>query len=350
MHYCFLTFGSWQGNAGLIRPRHLGSELIERGCRVSYLVDDMPINREVKFPDRAHVQWVPNPRTIGQVRARRRAIRDLSPDYVHVLNAHPKSYAALAGMRRVKVVADWDEPPTLKDLGFARGRMEAFLDRWLRRRADVRITCTSFLHEYFREYYGLETHYIPHAPYLASHDEGVSPFRTPTAVFMGNLYALWDQDILFEAALLLKQRGLSPPIMVMGDGPEMPKWRQFVADNDLGNVTLAGFVRGEDLWLRLRHAHVLLFPIRDTVVNRSRCPSKVFAYAQARRPIITSRVGELPYMLGDDKPVWIESTPQAFARTLGDVMAQPRPPDVDYQLEKHSWSDRADRLIEALGK
>jgi glycosyltransferase involved in cell wall biosynthesis len=91
---------------------------------------------------------------------------------------------------------------------------------------------------------------------------------------------------------------------------------------------------------------VLLFPIRPTLVNQSRCPSKVFAYAQARRPIITSRVGELPYMLGES-PLYVEPTPQAFADAIRAAMGGPLP-DVPYHLEHHTWGARADRLLEAL--
>lgn len=347
MHYCFLTFGSWEGNAGLIRPRHLGAELCERGNLVSYVVDDVPYNHHLNLHPKAQVVLVPHARSLMQIWTRRRTIHNLKPDFVHLLNAHAKSYLALVGMRGVKIVADWDEPPTVKDLGFLRNRLESFVDRWLRSRSVVRITCTSFLRDHYRDRFRVESVYIPHAPYLSNHDEGVSPFRAPTAVYMGNLYSLWDHDILFDAALILKQRGASPPILIMGDGPEMAKWQAFVADNDLRNVTLAGYVSGQELWLRLRHAHVLLFPIRDTIVNRSRCPSKVFAYAQARRPIITSAVGELPFMLGS-QATFIDSTPHAFAEALERVMGQPRPPEVHYPLDQHSWRDRCDRLMKAL--
>jgi glycosyltransferase involved in cell wall biosynthesis len=146
---------------------------------------------------------------------------------------------------------------------------------------------------------------------------------------------------------MLKKRGLTPPILIMGAGDDLDHWKRFVEQHGLTNVTLAGYVSGEDLWLRLRHAHALLFPIRNTLLNRSRCPSKTFAYAQAKRPIITSRVGELPFMLGE-KPIWIESTPCAFADEMQRVMELDLP-DVDYKIEHHTWGERADRLLKMLG-
>jgi glycosyltransferase involved in cell wall biosynthesis len=193
----------------------------------------------------------------------------------------------------------------------------------------------------------METHYIPHAPYFTEQPRVDSPFTEPTAVYMGNLIPAWDHDILFEAARVMKERGQSPPIAILGHGDEMEKYQAFVARHDLRNVRLAGYTTGVELWRHLRHAHVLLFPIRDTVLNRSRCPSKIFAYAQARRPLIANRVGELPQLLGE-LPVWVGESPEAFADAIAKHMSMPAPPDVEYRLEKHSWSDRAERLLAAL--
>lgn len=347
MHYCFLTYGSWEGNAGHIRPRQLGAQLLQLGHRVTYIVDDVPFNHTgMELHDRAEVAFVPDPRGIAQIGSRRRIIRQLHPDFIHVLNPHAKTFAALAGLKGMAAVADWDEPPFTKDLGPARNLMEACLTRWLRRRAILHIACTKPLHEYLQQRYRMRPVYIPHAPYLPDFPDGDSPFTHPTYVYMGNYYALWDHDIIFHAALLLQRRGLSPPILLMGDGPDRPKWEAFVAQHDLHNVTIGGFFRGESLWRRLRHAHVLLFPIRPTDVNKWRCPSKVFAYAQARRPIITSRVGEIPFLLGK-LPTYIDATPEAFADAIARTSGQPLE-DVNYHLENHSWSERGERLLAAL--
>jgi glycosyltransferase involved in cell wall biosynthesis len=347
MHYCFMLYGSWEGNAGFIRPRHLGAQLVERGVRVTYVVDDVPYNRaSLDLHPRASVAYVPNSRGLRQIPARRRVVREVAPDYMHLLNPHAKSFAALAGVNDVKVVVDWDEPPFTKDYGFARNLLEKVIDRWLRSRADLNIACTTWVKQYFQEHYGMDLPYIPHAPYLSQYADGTSPFVESTVVYMGNYYPIFDHDIIFDAAVLLKRAGMTPPILMMGSGPDIERWRAFVAKHELKNVTIAGYVSGEDLWRRLRHAHVLLFPIRPTLVNQSRCPSKVFAYAQARRPIITSRVGELPYMLGES-PLYVEPTPQAFADAIRAAMGGPLP-DVPYHLEHHTWGARADRLLEAL--
>ena len=47
----------------------------------------------------------------------------------------------------------------------------------------------------------------------------------------------------------------------------------------------------------LRSAYALLFPMRDTPLNKSRCPSKIFAYIASKRPIIAHGVGEIKSLL-----------------------------------------------------
>ena len=110
---------------------------------------------------------------------------------------------------------------------------------------------------------------------------------------------------------------------------------------------MPGFVSGDDLWRRLRHAHVLLFPIRQTILNLCRCPSKTFAYAQARRPVIANRVGEIPAVLGESAE-YVDSTSEAFADAIDRAMSQPRHADIDYGVERHNWAARADVLVARL--
>lgn len=346
LNYCFISSGSWKDNAAHIRPRHLGAELIERGHRVTYIVDDVPFNRtSLNLHPRANIAFVPKTRGLGQVSSRRRVVREVNPDYMHLLNPYPKTSAAMVG-NDIPVIADWDEPPFIKHLGLVQNTLASSLTWWLRRRAVLHIACTKPLQEYMQQRWNIQPVYIPHAPYLTQYPDGASPFTAPTFVYMGNYFPAWDHDILFEAALILKRRGIEPHMLFMGHGPDHEKWKSFVAEHGLSNVDAGGFTTGQDLWLRLRHAQVLLFPIRDNDMNRWRCPSKVFAYAQARRPIITSRIGEVPYMLGD-LPIYIDSTPQAFADQMEKLMGQ-NLSDVNYDLSKHSWSDRADRLLAAI--
>src|SRR5690348_919018 len=105
MHYCFFTSGSWLGNASVVRVRELGNQLLARGHRVSYLVDDVPYNREqIDLHPSADIVFTPNPSKLSQIRARRALLKKIGADYVHVLNPSVKAYLALGGASRQRVV------------------------------------------------------------------------------------------------------------------------------------------------------------------------------------------------------------------------------------------------------
>lgn len=332
----------------MVRLRELGRELIARGVDVTYAVDDLPFNREkLNVDPKANVVFSSNLGKISQIWKRRRTLKQLKPDFVHVMNPAPKSCAALWGSN-LRVVGDWDEWPASRPGSFIKRTREKYLDHWLRHRACVVSVCSRYLRDQFRQRFGLEATYIPYAAYLPEQPETTSPFSQPTAVYMGNLYPAYDHDLLFDAAVLLKSRGQEPHITFLGTGPELDSRRAFVKDHNLSNVEVAGFITGVELWRRLRHAHVLLFPIRVNPVNLARCPSKTFAYAQARRPVITNHVGEVPEVLGD-KATYVDPTPQAFAAAIESAMSKELT-DVDYGIEAHNWGVRAEALLAALPK
>ncbi len=348
MHYCFLTISTLD-NAGLMRARDLGKALVRRGVRVSYVVDDNPVNRAFdRLDPAARVEFIADARRgPGQIGRRRAALKRLAPDYVEVLNPHVKTLLPLARLRGPKVVAMWDEPPTMKPLGGARGLEARLSTRWLARRADVHLAATRTLREALRRRHGIDAAYMPHAAYLPEYPPTTSPYDRPTLAYMGNLFPLWDHDVILHAARLLADAGKRPPVVLMGSGPDEAKWQAFLDQHRLDNVKLLGHTTGLDLWRRLRHAHALLFPIRETLTNLTRCPSKTFAYAQARRPTITNRVGEVAEVLGD-AATYVDCTPEAFAAAMARAVETPDLPDVDYHVERQSWDLRADALLKIL--
>jgi hypothetical protein len=185
MHLCFVTYGPWEGNAGLLRPRHLGSALLDQGVRVSYLVDDLPGNRDLDVDPRADVVLVPTPRGPRQLFSRRWMLWQVQPDLVHLLNPHAKSLALLLGNRRKPVLAEWDEPPVMRKFSRLRHALEVYLDGWLRRRADYQVAVTRWLQEQFHARHGMCLPYIPHGTYLGPLGETSSPYDGPTAVYLG---------------------------------------------------------------------------------------------------------------------------------------------------------------------
>lgn len=354
MHYCFPTVGSWEGASSFVRLREFGSEMCKRGIDVTYVVDDIPFNRDPKnlrLHELAKVAYTPNANSLKQIPSRRAVMREVNADLVHVLNPLPKTWMALVGSSaaRGKLVADWDmwqarskRPPV--DAVLARTA-----DRWARNNAVLHVVASKYLQAEFKRQFNIDSAYVPFATYLEGRrSDGESPYAQPTAVYLGNLYdSVYDHDLVLHAMKILRdQRGKTPPLCVVGSGPDQEKWVQWARDEKLSNITFTGFLTGDDLWRHVRHGHVLLFPIRPTLQNLCRCPSKTFAYAQARRPIIANRVGEVEELLRD-KAIYVETTPQAYADAIDRVLSEPLR-EVEYDLSDQTWSARTEDLLNAL--
>ena len=349
MHYCFLlTFGL--KHPASLRMQQLGAELIRRGIDVSYiLTDDGVAPADPLLRDRARFEWIAPGSFLKAMLARRRALRRLRPDFVEVLNPHIQTLVPLIGLRNLRVVALWDEPLFLHDISPG-ARIASYLwNRWLLARAWLKIVASRQLQVLLHESYRVDATYLPHVTYLRPPlDDGPSPFDQSTVVYLGTLFPVWDHDLIFAAARELARRGESASICVIGTGPDLERWRSYLRENQLTRVSMTGFLSESEMWRHMRHAHALLFPMRPTLLNRSRCSSKLLAYAQARRPVIGNKVGEAPQILGEHLPIWVEPTPQAFADAIARITAAPPPPDVDYDLGRLSPQTRASELLEAI--
>jgi len=347
MRYCFFAPGSYAENPSLVRALCLGRELAARGIDVCYVADDIPGNRQAGvFDPAATIAYVPNPRSFGQFAARRRAIAGLAPDFVHVINTAPKTFMGLVGTRW-KMVADYDEWPAGRPHRFWRRKREQFFESWAIRRATHAIACSRYLQRQFEAVHGRKVAYIPYAVDLQEPPAAASPFTQPTAVYMGTFSKPYDLDLLFHAAKILADKGLRPRMCFVGKGPQWEMWKAYVEDNGLDNIELTGWLDDTAMWSRLRHAHVLLFPIRPSIPNLARCPFKTYFYAKARRPIIVNRTGEVPAVL-ENRATYVECTPQAFAEAIESAMSNRSLVDVDYLVERHNWQARADELLSLL--
>ena len=278
------------GRSSFVRLREFGSEMCKRGgIDVTYVVDDIPFNRDLKnlkLHERARVMYTPDATSLKQIPSRRRVLLDLNADLIHVLNPMPKMWMALVGSRAAR--------ETRCGLGYVAGAQQATADRIDPRAQPIAghattLSCMSSPANISRpSSNGSSTSTRPTCRSRRISKDGARMasrrIQQPTAVYLGNLYdSVYDHDLVLHAMKILRdERGKTPPLYVIGSGPDQEKWARWVSDENLTNVTLTGFLTGDDLWRHVRHGHVLLFPIRPTLQNLCRCPSKTFAYAQAR--------------------------------------------------------------------
>lgn len=343
--YALLATGCLNRNASFVRLRELGLALARRSIDVHFILDATDYNATLVpelSPTSVHL-------VTGGLRSmrlvnRRRMLRSLKPDAVHILNPQPLNTSSVF-MSSIPLVCDWDELLSVRDRPWWRQPTDLLSEAYGRKRARLNVVASRYLHDMMHHRYGLSALYLPYAPYLPEVRKSHNPFTRPTAVYVGNLIRDYDHDILIDAWEILAQRGVMIDLAICGGGPLLEHVRQDVARRGLDRVHIEGYVSGQPLADHMLHAHVLLLPIRDNPGNRARCPSKTFAYIQSQRPIIANPVGEVAEALGESA-TYIPTAPEAFASAVEATVGKELP-DVAYP-KLQSWQDLGDKLIESL--
>ncbi|MEM9646367.1 MAG: glycosyltransferase family 4 protein [Planctomycetota bacterium] len=327
-----------------VRANMLAKGLADLGW-IAVLVLESPLEPEQEYVQPG-VQYVTTGVGIKGMLSRVRALKDLSPSFVHYLNPMLSAFM-MEKIARGKWVSigDWEDWHTNPENPSIHSRTQRLADRWFIRNCGLPIVCSRWLQKEFRSRFGRsDCLYLPYAetlPPAKAVDGGL--FAEPTAVFMGALHPHWNHRILIEAARIMKgESGFKPPIIFIGDGKDRQSCIELSRKYGLDNVRFTGRLGDSEMTEHLRSASVLLFPIEDNMLNRSRCPFKVFHYAASKRPIITSPVGEVREFLGN-KAIYCDGSPEAFASLVEQSLKTPLP-NVEYGIEKHTWTRRAVEL------
>ncbi len=272
--------------------------------------------------------------------------------FVHMLNPKEKAVAllcahSLGANLGVRFVLDWEDWSTFWETRSLVRKYKDWREGWLVKRAALVVTASKWLGGYIQERYGRGALYLPYACLPKAFPEVVSGVEQGVIIGMGNLYSSWDHDLLVEAVGELKLRGVEPKVRWIGDGEDMERTRNRVAQLGLSRFELPGYLGWDQMLEELRGAHSIVFPIRNKPLNLARCPFKCFQFAQARRPVVTSDVGEVRSILGE-LATYVEPTVAGYADGILGSLRGERSEDVPYDLTSHRWELRALELSKAL--
>ena len=339
--FIFLTYGDIT-SAAYNRARLLGSELEARGFRIQFLADKTVnniSNASWWASGKAEVELVRyKPHIFGVLHRRIKLRKSKQQNLLIVqLNPHLKAFLSLVGLRS-RIVCEWDEPPIFRKGSKIERYLDKFLHKWFLSRAEFKISCT----QYFQSLNpGFE--YVPHGYYLPVSDR--IPSIGNYAAYMGNLQKPWDHDLVFTGALSLAGKGIRPEIHIIGSGPELNYWKQFCKEHSLSNIHFMGRLSDREMQIELEDAKVLLHPMRDTLLNRTRCSSKLLAYAQSGRPVIGHLVGEAEALLGSFL-VGVQADDSIMDRMA--ICLSQDLQDFPSEIIDHTYKERAKQFLRAI--
>ena len=286
----------------------------ERGLRVGIFCDSASGGKNADHilqqlePDcalgihRFPIGRLPGIGDLAAIRHLRKHLKNLLPDILHGHGAKGGAYARLLGPG---INAKSFYTPHGGSLHYKSGSLAGFiffrLESLLSRRTDGIIFECAFSQETYRRKIGNpscamrvihnginDDDFRPHQP-----DKTASDF-----VFVGELRQLKGVDILLNALASLRQKGLQCSCTIVGEGPDANEFKRMSDRLGLNDCTnFAGFMPASKGFARGRH---LVIPSRAESF-----PYIILEGAAARLPIITTRVGGIAEIFGEQAPLLV---------------------------------------------
>jgi glycosyltransferase involved in cell wall biosynthesis len=256
-----------------------------------------------------------------------RRIAVMRPDVVHAHGAKGGLYgriAAMAERRRGRQVAAFYAPhggSLHYDPRSLAGRLFFAVERALERVTDGLIHVSAYEAAAYREKIGAPrcpAHVVLNGLRPEEFEPVVAESDAADFLFIGELRDLKGVDVLIEALAILRREGRNPRALIVGGGTPVDERRYWESVVSAG---LSGLVE-----FRPPMAARRAFALARTIVVPSRAeslPYLVLEAAAAGMPIIATRVGGIPEILGDLKPLVLPGDAPALAAAMRSALATP---------------------------
>ena len=364
MHITFVTHGSFDCVATLKRATGMAGPLISSGHRVSILLEDSYANRERVGMECPAVEAVYlRSGSATQERARKsRALHGLNSDLVWMCGV---GYRNMVKPCRRDAIWIADHSELLSAVGnraAIRRAIDWGFETFAFRSCDGHIAASRYLETYCHkavQRLGRRTpvHYSPYAvtPSMVaargtlSTDIELATTGKKVILYLGSFwenYGFWDMLHVAEQMVA----GRSDLIFLfMGKGPEESAGREWISNRQLGDrVLLLGFAPEAMLGDLFSKADVFLCPLRDTAQDWARCPSKLYMYLPAGRPIVTCRIGEAAEALGE-RGVYYRPGDRAELRTaINTALTSANHGALIDLAAEHTWERRTRYFLDWL--
>jgi glycosyltransferase involved in cell wall biosynthesis len=361
----FVTHGSIESHATLKRATGLAEPLRSLGTHPVILLQDSEANRRrvtVECPN-AEVIWYPPSAAFAERDIKEKWVRRLEPDVCWICAPGLRN-AVRPAAKRTWIVVDHSELPSANRSQWAPRRVTDFLtERLAVDWCDAHVCASRFLVDHFVERTRRSGSPEPpppllHLPYAHSpHEATANPEEVAEVrrqygdgrivLYVGTFAENYGVFDLLRAAKEVTERRAAVTFIIAGKGDYGGKVADAVASWGLADrVVLPGYLPDSALAAHMAAADAFVCPLRDTVQDWARCPSKLYLYAAHRHPIVTCRIGEAWDLLGARGCYFRPSDPRSMAHAIERALDDPQPALPDPAL--HSWSARAEQVASWL--
>lgn len=289
--------------------------------------------------------------TLFSVRHARRLVREQGITHVMLYNIPQAPLAGLPGTVTVFDYADDYMDMLRHELGRAANPVVLGLGRrlldYMFRRAQVVTTVSNVL----AHGTGQDMVVLPNGVStrkVAAAKVDATPRPRKVVGFLGSFEYFIDFPILIEAARRLPQHDF----LLVGKGRDHAWVEAEVKRLGLTNVQLVGGVPHAEIFDHIGRMDVCLNIFKKIPVSERACPIKLFEYAAMVKPIISTRLAELPYV--DRDFLYYADTADELVTRIDEVFADPARADAqarrgyEHVMQHYTWEHLAEQFEQAM--
>lgn len=168
-------------------------------------------------------------------------------------------------------------------------------------------------------------------------------------VFISRLVPTKNLDLVLESLHILKKRGINPSLTVVGNGPNMKRYKRFVIDNSLiGEVAFLGQVSKNEVLKLLLNFDLFIVPQKAEGFGIS-----LLEVMAAGVPTVSGRVDGIGEMIRDGKTGFIVNinNPGELVKLIdrvkgNDFLLRNIAIKAREKVRSFSWENQSEKILE----